>query len=105
MPAGNRTPGVPANLGVIMGMQVNKPGGDNQAVRLNDALRSAGRPTADLGDFSILDPDIGLKARDAHPVNNRSPFDMNIKLSHGISPLILYAGRFPTARVAFLAFV
>ena len=79
-----------------MGMQVNKPGGNDQSVRINDFFRPTGRPTANLGDFSILDPDISLKARDACPVNNRSPFNMDIKLSHGISPSIRYVYTIPS---------
>ena len=82
MPARDRAVGVPANLGVIVGMQVYEPGGDDQAIHVDDLLGKAGRLPAELGNVAIANPHVGLVSRRPRPVDHRSAFNVEIKLSH-----------------------
>ena len=63
-------------------MQVYEPGGDDQAIRVDDLLGKAGRLPAELGNVAIANPHVGLVSRRPRPVDHRSAFNVEIKLSH-----------------------
>ena len=86
MPAGDRAVGVPLDLRVVVGVQVDEAGRDDQTVGL-EHLVSVGRihPAADLGDTTILDPHIGLELRHPGPVDHRAAANQNVKLAIGRS--------------------
>ena len=82
MPAGDTAPRVPADLGVIMRVQVDEARGDDQPIRVDDLVRDAVGPSADLGDPPVLDPHVAAKARDPGPVDNRSTLDVDVVIGH-----------------------
>lgn len=86
VPTGNRTVGIPEQLGVIVGVKVDKSGRDNRAGCVDDALGSVARKPPDLGDLAVLDPDIGAEPRHPGPVDYQSIPDDRIDLCHRASP-------------------
>ena len=86
VPSGDRAVRIPSNLRVVMRMQIDEAGRDDQAVGVDDFLREAGCAAADLRDLAVLDPDVGAVARHARAVNDGSPFDLNIEFGHSRFP-------------------
>ena len=86
VPAGDGAPRVPADLGVVMRMQIDEPGCDDQPVGIDDRIGTAGRTPADPGDFSVLDPDVALKTRNARSVDDGASLDMNVERRHAVPP-------------------
>jgi hypothetical protein len=50
--------GIPVDLGVVVGVDVDEAGRHERAVGLEDAPRSLARATADLDDAIAVDPDV-----------------------------------------------
>src|SRR5215469_3949824 len=86
MPSRNGAPRVPADLRIIVGVQVNEPGRDHQPVGIDDLFREARRPPAYLGDLSVFDPNVAAKPRHPSSVDDRSAFNLNIEISHRLFP-------------------
>ena len=53
--------GIPADLGVVVRVQIDEAGRDDQPVGVDDPFRGTRRPTADLGDPAVLDPHVGSR--------------------------------------------
>ena len=85
VPAADRAVGVPVNLGVIVGVQIDRARGDNQPAGVNDPGCIAGLQPADLGHPAVLDPQVGAVAWHLGAVDNRPIFDHHIKFCH-VSP-------------------
>ncbi len=82
MPAGNRAVRVPSNLRIVVSMQIDEAGRDDQPVGIDDFFREARGTAADLRDLAILDEKIALKARNSGSVDDRSAFDLNVVFGH-----------------------
>jgi hypothetical protein len=67
-------------------MQVYKPRCDDQSISINGSFREAGRPSANLSDFPVLNPDISSVARRSHTIDHRTPFYVKIEVSHSWFP-------------------
>ena len=78
VPAGDRAVRVPADLGVVMGVQIDEARRDDQAVGVDDFLGEARRASADLRDLAVLDPDVAPVARHAGAVDDGAAFDLNV---------------------------
>jgi hypothetical protein len=50
--------------------------------RIKHSVGIAGFETPDLCDLAILDPDVGLIARDSRAVDNHTVFDDGVEFSH-----------------------
>jgi len=74
MPGRRRDVGVPANLGVIMGVRVDEARRDNQ-VRGVDRFFRAFRHLADFGDFARCNRDIGALRFGAGAVDHGAILD------------------------------
>ena len=86
VPTGNRTVGIPEQLGVIVGVKVDKSGRDNRPGRVDDALGGVARKPPDFGDLAVLDPEIGAEPRHPRSIDNQSISDDRIELCHRASP-------------------
>ena len=82
VPSGDRAIGIPADLGVVMGVQIDEAGRDDQAVGVDGLLGEAGRASADLGDLAVFNPDVAAIARDAGAVDDGAAFDLNVIIGH-----------------------
>src|SRR4030095_539356 len=82
MPAANRAVGVPVELGIVVGMEIHKPGGDDEPAGIDHLGSVAGIETADFGDLAILNADIRAVARHARAIDDRAVFNNGIKLRH-----------------------
>jgi len=69
---------VPADLAVVMGMQVDEPGGYDRAVRIDYTI---GRrfAVADLGDFAVADADRCLVRLAAIAVVHQTTGDLEVE--------------------------
>ena len=73
--------GVPIQLRVVVGVQVDGAGGDDTAARV-DLLGSArGNAAADLGDLAVLDADVGGVAGNARRLDHRAASNHHVILS------------------------
>src|ERR1700756_1579876 len=82
MPTCDRAVRIPMNLGIVMGVQVDIAGSHNLSGSIEHLAAIATIEPADLGDFAVFDPDVGLVAGDAGAVDNHSVFDNGVELSH-----------------------
>jgi hypothetical protein len=62
VPARERAIGIPEQLGVVVGMQVDEARRHDQAAGVDDMVGVGGADVADLGDAAILDADVGADA-------------------------------------------
>ena len=85
-------PRIPANLGVVVGVQVDKARGHDLAGSVDDALRGATGTPPELGHLAVLDPDIALVARHPCAVHHRAVLDVDVEIrvrgfgAHGMPP-------------------
>jgi hypothetical protein len=79
VPSGDGAVGIPANLRVVMRVQIDEAGRDDQPVGVDGLLREAGRAAADLRDLAVLDPDVAAIARHARSVDDGAAFDVKIE--------------------------
>ena len=82
MPSRDSAVRIPSNLRVVMSVQIDEAGRDDQAVGVDGLFREAGGAAADLRDLAVLDPDVGAVTRHAGSVNNGSTFDVKIEIGH-----------------------
>src|SRR5262249_17092107 len=87
-------PRVPADLGVVMRMEVDEAGGDDQPLGINHLVGDAVWPAADLGDSPILDPHVTPEARHPRAIYNRSTLDVDVILGH-VHPRLGVVSQFP----------
>jgi hypothetical protein len=79
---------VPADLTVVVGVNVDEPRGDHAARRVDGSGRLLGDaciiavPTAHLDDAAVLDTDVGREAIGASPVHDGAPGDLQVV--HGV---------------------
>src|SRR5262249_5190194 len=83
---GNRAPRVPSDLCVIMSVQVDEAGRDNESIGVDNLLGKPRRSAANLCDLAILDVDIAAIARDAGTVDNGAAFNKDVNLRHVLFP-------------------
>src|SRR5262249_47772867 len=86
VPAGDSAVWVPANLGVVMGVQINETRSNDQPVGINRLFCEAWRFAANLGDFTVFHPDVSAATRRSRSINNCSTLDVEIKISHRFPP-------------------
>ena len=86
MPAGERAPRVPLDLGVVVGMEVHEARRHDQPAGVEDLRGVAGSDPADLGDAPVLNPDVGAVAGYPETVDHRAALDQNVKVSHWLFP-------------------
>ena len=84
MPSGDGAVRIPADLRVVVGVQIDEAGRDDQAVGVDDLFGEAGRAAAELRDLAVLDPDVAAIARDAGTIDDGAAFDLNIVISHQV---------------------
>ena len=70
---------VPANLAVVVGMNIDKTGRDNRPLRIKCLARRRGNGTCDLGDATIFDADIAHSWGSTQSINKLSALDQDIK--------------------------
>src|SRR5436305_13416741 len=87
MPARAAAKAVPGDLGVHMGVAVDKARRDDHPVGV-DRLLGGGTDAADLDDMPVLDPDIGAIARAARAVHHDAVPDQQVE-GHARSPEFL----------------
>ena len=85
MPARNRAPRIPSDLGVVVGVQIDEAGRDNQSISIDDPFGETLRPTPELRDLAVFDPDVAAVARDPGAVDDGAAFDLNVELCHSSS--------------------
>ena len=71
-----------------MGMQVDEPGRDDQAVGVDHLLGESGRAASHLGDLAVLHPNVSAKTRRACSVYDCSAFDLKIEIGHFSVPSV-----------------
>ena len=71
VPAGDGAVRVPLNLRVVVGVEINEPGRDDQPVGINHPLRAGADASADAGNAPVLDPQIAPIARHPRAIHNR----------------------------------
>src|SRR5262249_22567360 len=86
VPSGVSAPRIPANLGVVMGMEIDETGGDDETVSIDRLAGQARHSSAKMGDSAVPDPDVASVARDACSIDNCSAFDVNIEVCHRTLP-------------------
>ena len=72
MPAGNRTVGIPKDLGIVVRVQIDITGRDDQAIGIDELRGIARIETTDLGDPPVLDANVGALAWHARAINNHA---------------------------------
>src|SRR6266851_9060837 len=82
VPSGDRAIGIPADLGIVMGMQVDETRRDDKSVGKYHLLGKAWCTTADLRNLAVLDPKVGLITRDTSPIDDGSSCNLQIEFSH-----------------------
>ena len=82
VPAGQGAVGVPENLGVVVGVQVDEAGGHDQALGVDFPLSVAAVQPADLGDATVLDGDIADVAGRPGPVDDGTASDDDVVGCH-----------------------
>ena len=83
VPARGRAVGVPADLGVVVGVQVDEAGRHDQAVGVDGAVGRALGPAADLGDAAVLDPQVAPEPGHPRAVDDRAALDVDVVAGHG----------------------
>jgi len=80
-------PRVPANLGVVVGVQVDKARCHDLAGGVDLLFGRSLRAAAELSHLAVADPDVALVARHPCAVDDRPALDVNVELSaHGMPP-------------------
>ena len=87
VPPGAGAPGVPADLGVVVGVQVDESRRDDVAFGVDGPRGPARRPPPELGDAAVLDPDISPVTRDPGSVDDRAAADVDVVIADDPSPL------------------
>jgi hypothetical protein len=59
-------------------MQIDEAGRDDHASGVDRLFREARRAAANLGNFAVLDPDVGAKSGHARSIDDGSAFDVKI---------------------------
>jgi hypothetical protein len=65
-----------------MGMEVDEAGRDDEAVGIDYLFGKAGCAAADLRNFAVANPNVGLITGNASPIDDGSAFDLNVEISH-----------------------
>ena len=83
MPARNGAVGVPLDLRVVVGVQVDEAGRDDQPLGVKQLVGVGGvHSAAHLGDDAVLDSDIRLEAGHPCAIDDCAATNQNIKLGH-----------------------
>ena len=90
MPARQRAVGIPEELGVVVGVQVDEARRHDQAAGVDRLVGLAGADLADLGDHAVLDADVAAEARQAAAVDDHAAADHAIESGHvsSVSPSV-----------------
>src|SRR5207249_3346280 len=86
---------VPEHLGVVVRVQVDEAGRDDQPARVQHPVGLAAPDRADVGDAAVLDAHVGDVARRAQAVEDRASLDDGIELGHGSAPFSVFASGWP----------
>ena len=86
MPTRHRAVRVPVDLGVVVAVQVDEAGRDDQPRRIEDLGPCRVVDAADLGDAAAGDADIGDDPRQARPVDHGAVLDHDV--IHGEPPVM-----------------
>src|SRR5262245_47768718 len=88
MPSGNRAVRIPANLGVIMRMQIDEARRDDKSVGVDNLLGKSGCAAANLHDLAVFDPNVGAISRGAGAIYDCSAFYLKIEIGHFSVPSV-----------------
>ena len=77
---------VPVKLGVVVGMEVDGARRHDTSAGIELGGGAGRNVSADLGDPSILDSQVGAVAGHAGPFDDRAAADYEVILGHGLSP-------------------
>ena len=96
MPGRRRNQSIPTDLGIIVGVVIDKAGGDSQIRRVNNLL-CAGGDFTNFSDLAIRDRDIGLDRLCAGTINHSAI--LNQQLVGHMFPLPVYPPVFSTCSI------
>src|SRR5262245_57065017 len=82
MPAADGAVGVPMELGVVVGVQVNEAGRDNLPRGVEDLGGVTAVEPPDLGNLAVLDADVGFVPWHPRPIDDRAALNNRIELCH-----------------------
>ena len=85
MPARQRAVGIPEELRVVVGVQVDEARRHDQAAGVDHLVGLVGADLADLGDHAVLDPDVAAKARQAAAVDDHAAANHAVVPGHASS--------------------
>ena len=87
MPRGGGAIGIPTDLSVVVGVQIDEPGRHDEPGGVDYPLRNAIGAAADFDDAAVFDPQIALVARHPRAVHDRAPRDVQVVFVHA-GPLL-----------------
>ena len=88
VPAGDRAVGVPLDLGVVVGVEVDEAGRDDQPFGVEHLVGVGGaHGAADLRHAAVFDADIGLEPGHSRAIDHRAALDQDIELGHLSAPV------------------
>src|SRR5712691_13368574 len=82
VPTADRTIRIPVQLGVVMGVEINKPRGHDEPAGIDHLGRVAAVEPTDLGDLAILDANVGFIPWHPRAIDDRATFNDGIELCH-----------------------
>ena len=74
-----------------MGVEIDKPWGDDQPIRINGSLSETLAFATDLGDLAVFDPDVSLASWGARAIDDRAAFNVKIIFCHCVIPPSVYS--------------
>src|SRR5262244_2866170 len=102
VPTANRAVGIPVQLSIIVGVEINKPRGHDEPAGIDHLGRLVAVEPADLGDLAIFDANVSLVAWHPRPIDDRAAFYDGIELWHA-SLLTGFFGEFPRPDILAVA--
>src|SRR5215204_5350015 len=88
MPPGERAVWVPVNLGIIVGVKVDKARSDDQAISIERLLGITRIELTDFCDLAILNANVGHISWGPAAINDGSATDEHIKIRHTVALLL-----------------
>src|SRR5260370_26289933 len=83
VPARGRAVWVPVNLGIVVRMKVDVSGRYDLSAGVQHLRRVTALEAADLGNFPVFNPDVGLIARHPRTVDDHAVLNNGVAFRHG----------------------
>src|SRR5881397_2773874 len=87
VPTANGAVRVPVELGVVVGVQIDKSWGDNEPVGVDHLGGVTRLQAANLGDLAVLNPQVCAVAGHPRAIDDGAASNNGIELWHGFPPL------------------